>query len=585
MNPNLFTAQIIVNSLADAGLTAVIISPGSRSTPLVLAFHNHPDIDVHVHMDERSAGFFALGMALETDAPVALLCSSGTAVSNYLPAIIEAKMSHVPLLVLTADRPPELRHSGANQTIDQVKIYGNQVLWSVDMPLPESDPSETVIHNLAATAHRAYAIANGIVKGAVHLNFPFRKPLHESRGAGEQGSGQQLSIINYQLSIKKGVLLPTSVQIEELAVIVDQFPRGLIICGPRCPGDGFETAVTALSHKIGYPILADPLSGIRWQSPHPPRSPAPLLRIPPAPLPLSGYETYLRRAPDWDEPRMIIRFGAVPLSKWLNDYLGRIAPVHRVHVRANGVWADDSHRTTSFLQADEAETCRLLTARVSEREDRGWETAVYAQETTHWKTIAPKLRDGAWFDGAVVAETVAMVAEQSVIMMGNSLPVRHLDQFGQAGDETSGNKAIRAYANRGASGIDGNISTALGIAAATDDPVTLIIGDVTFFHDMNGLIMAKQAHNLTIVLINNDGGGIFRRLPISQVEPPFTELFTTPHGLDFSHTARLYGLGYVAVDGREEFREAFRQNSPIARIIEVKTNGRYDYERWRELNG
>ena len=568
MNPNLLSAKIVVNALADAGLTAVIISPGSRSTPLVLAFHAHPHIAVHSHMDERSAGFFGLGMALEIDAPVALVCSSGTAVSNYFPAIIEAKMSHVPLLILTADRPPELRHSGANQTIDQVKIYGDQVLWSVDMPLPESEPSKVVVRNLQATAHRAYAVANGIVKGAVHLNFPFRKPLAEGNC--------QLSIVNCQLSIKKGVLLPTAVQIEELAAIVEQYPRGLIVCGPRCPRDGFETAVSTLSHKIGYPILADPLSGIRWQSPPFPRSPAP--------LPLSGYETYLRHDPDWDEPQVIIRFGAVPLSKWLNDYLGRIGSVHRVHVRANGVWADDSHRTNYFLQADEAETCKMLTAKVQERGDRGWETAVYIQDSTHWKTITPALRDGEWFDGAVVAEVVAMAAAQSVIVMGNSLPVRHLDQFGQADDKMSGSKAIRAYANRGASGIDGNISTALGVAAATDDPVTLVIGDVTFFHDMNGLSMAKHAGNLTIVLINNDGGGIFRRLPISQIEPPFTELFTTPHGLDFSHAARLYGLAYTLATGREEFRAAFRQNSPIARIIEVKTNGRRDYERWRELS-
>ncbi len=562
MNPNLFTAQIIVNSLADAGLTAVIISPGSRSTPLVLAFHAHPDIIVHLHMDERSAGFFALGMALETDAPAALLCSSGTAVSNYFPAIIEAKMSHIPLLVLTADRPPELRHSGVNQTIDQVKIYGDQVLWSVDMPLPGREPSKTVIRNFAATTARAYAVANGIVKGAVHLNFPFRKPL--------QGEREQLTINREQLTINRGKLLPTSEQIEELAAMVNRYPRGLIVCGPRCPRDGFETAVISLSHKIGYPIFADPLSGIRWQSLS--RSPFAAL------LPLSGYETYLHHDPNWDEPQVIIRFGAVPLSKWLNDYLGRIASVHRVHVRANGVWADDSHRTSNFLQADEAETCKLLAAAVQEREDRGWETAVYAQDSAHWKTITPALREEAWFDGAVVAEVVAMLTERSVLVMGNSLPVRHLDQFGQASGKT-----LRVYANRGASGIDGNTSTALGIATATNAPVTLIIGDVTFFHDMNGLIMAKHVPNLTIVLINNDGGGIFRRLPISQYEPPFTELFTTPHGLDFSHVARLYGLDYAAVNGRYEFRTAFRSSSPIARIIEVKTNGRLDYKRWREI--
>ena len=176
-NPNLRWATLFVDGLAQAGLTAVVISPGSRSTPLTLAFHAHPQIETFVHLDERGAGFFGLGMAIASDKPVALVCTSGTAVANYFPAIIEAQMSQVPLLILTGDRPHELRHSGANQTIDQVKLFGDQVLWFVDMSLPEADPPEAALRNVQATAVRAYAAANGLCKGPVHVNFPFRKPL------------------------------------------------------------------------------------------------------------------------------------------------------------------------------------------------------------------------------------------------------------------------------------------------------------------------------------------------------------------------------------------------------------------------
>ncbi len=256
--------------MAAAGLRHVVISPGSRSTPLTLAFDAHPEIEVFLHLDERSAGFFALGMALAIDAPVALVCTSGTAVANYLPAIIEANMSHVPLLVLTADRPPELRHSGANQTIDQVKIYGDQVLWSVDAPLPEKDAPDVVLRHLQTLAARAYATANGLRKGPVHVNFPFRKPLEPVDSEQLSVNSEQLSVSSEQsesgnrLLITKGQLAPTRAQLGDLAETINRHERGLIVCGPRCPEGNFPAAVAGLSQISGYPILADPLSGVRW---------------------------------------------------------------------------------------------------------------------------------------------------------------------------------------------------------------------------------------------------------------------------------------------------------------------------------
>ena len=575
-NPNTTWTSIFVDALARSGLTAVCITPGSRSTPLTLAFHAHPDITVYRHLDERSAGFFALGMALASDKPAALVCSSGTAVANLLPAIIEAKMSHVPLLALTADRPHELRHSGANQTIDQVKIYGDQVLWSVDAALPEKDAPDVASRNLQTLATRAYAAADGLTKGPVHINFPFRKPLEPTAPI----HNSQFTIHNSLLTIQHGRLLPTEAQLAQLTAVIAQRPRGLIICGPRCPGSDFPKATMALARQSGYPILADALSGVRFnrrdaedaeeKSAKSVQSADKLI--------VGGYETFLQSDPGWDEPQVVIRFGAVPLSRWLNAYLDRINPTYRIHIRENGVWADDSHRTSWFLQANETAVCRELVRRLPKQTNREWETAVRVTETAVWRKLEAALQD-VYFDGAIVYDVVNALPDDSVLFMGNSLPVRHLDQFGRPSA-----KRIHVFANRGASGIDGNLSTALGIAAATGKRVTAVLGDITFYHDMNGLLaITNNQLPITIIVINNNGGGIFRRLPISQHEPPFTEMFLTPHGLEFEHAARLYGLDYARVTDRETFREVFNQPYSAPCIIEVVTDGRTDHKLYQEI--
>ncbi len=567
-NPATLWAETFVHALATSGLRHVVISPGSRSTPLTLAFAAHPQIAVSLHLDERSAGFFALGMALAMDAPVALVCTSGTAVANYLPAIIEANMSQVPLLILTADRPPELRHSGANQTIDQIKIYGDQVLWSVDAPLPEQEAPEIVLRHLQTLAARAYATANGLRKGAVHVNFPFRKPLEPVNREPFTIHHSPFTIHNFQC----GALAPTRSQLGELADAINRHERGLIVCGPRCPGGNFPAAVAGLSQISGYPILADPLSGVRWG------------RHVTGTAVSGAYETYLQQDPGWPEPQLILRFGAVPTSKWLNDYLARIRPAYRIHVRESGVWADDSHLTSHFWQLNEELLCYELAHQVTPRLRTAWTQEVMATETAVWQALDQHLY-APYFDASAVADTVAALPDNSQLFVGNSLPIRHVDQWARPSA-----RHLRVFGNRGASGIDGNTSTALGLAAATHLPTVAILGDITFFHDLSGLLPLanRQSSNInfTIVLLNNNGGGIFHRLPVRNIDPPFTGLFITPHNLDFSGVIQMYGLTHLRPQSRADFQAALQNSitSNTPTVIEVQTSGVADDARRREIN-
>ena len=564
MNPNILVSQIFVDQLASSGLTDVVICPGSRSTPLTLMFEADDRIEAHLSLDERSGAFFALGMAQATGRPVAMVCTSGTAAANFYPAIIEANMSHVPLLVLTADRPPELRHSGANQTIDQVKMFGDHVLWAVDMMLPEENMQPVALRNVATTAGRAYATANGVRKGAVHCNFPFRKPL-ESQEASDLLPVASRPVTNVQLATS--TLQPA--EAHQLTDWFSRYEKGLIVCGPNCPTGAFQAELEQFSIRSGYPIFADPLSGVRFGSDTPG-------------IIVGGYETWLAggQRPDWDAPDFVIRFGAVPTSKWLNQYLGDIDPAVRLHVRASGVWADDSHLTTDFLQCDEIEFCKQaaeLSASFGwERRKTppylSWQKQVLAWEKKGWDAVTAAM-DQHDFDAAYLFDLIDQLPDCN-LMIGNSLPVRHLDAFGRPSS-----KSIRLFGNRGASGIDGVVSTACGIAAAEPGkPTLLIIGDVSFYHDMNGLLAARELPNLTIVLFNNNSGSIFRRLPISKFGAPFEKHFLTAHDLDFSHTASLYSLAHHRFDERSAFLDqllvAIESDQP--NLLEIMTDGAAD---------
>ena len=633
-NPNLQFSETLVAAFADAGLKAVCIAPGSRSTPLALAFDANPTIETFVHLDERCAGFFALGMAQASGRPVALVCTSGTAALEFHAAVAEAKMAGVPLLVLTADRPPELRHSGANQTIDQVKMYGDHVLWAVDAALPEEDAPDIALRNIRTLAARCFAVASGVRKGPVHINLPFRKPLEPEapfsylsakereetrrKDAVQRSNSKAIALSQCENSrifadqnpggsIKRGVLVPTAEQIEEMVALVSAHEQGWIVCGPWAgrPPCGLVDAVAELGRYTGYPLFADPLSGLRF-GPHTGTTPI-----------IGSYESFLQHSADFEAPQVVIRFGAVPTSSNLNAYLERTAPAFQVHVRSDGVWADDSHRVHSYLQADETVFCKHLSAKLREvtritakpavavdllsessrpfADLSPWAASVLAAEERTRQRQERLLRES-WFDAAAAATAVTALPDDGNLFVGNSLPVRHVDQFARPNT-----KRIHVYGNRGASGIDGVMSSALGVAAAEPSrPMLLLIGDVSFYHDMNGLLAVNKHRldNVTVVLLNNGGGGVFRRLPIAEPaliqrsgsafnNARFEELFLTPPGLDFSLAAEMYGLDFVRIQDEnraglaQTICASLRDRRPT--VIEVCTDGARDERMRRKL--
>ncbi len=551
-NPNLVWARTMIEELTRAGLRHVCIAPGSRSTPLVFAFAelaqtNH--VTIHRHLDERSAAFFALGLAQATRTPVALICTSGSALANFFPAVVEAHESGVPLIILTGDRPHELRGSGANQTIDQVEFYGKYALWSVDLPLPEADPGPLVLRYLRTTAARAYATANGQRQGVVHLNFPFRKPLEPTAADLARASASAVESIT---TITRAAPTIHPADLTALIDLINAHERGIIIAGTNID-PALAPDLHALAHQIGYPLFADPLSGARFGHPNA----------------IAAYETFLNGG-DLAAPDLIIRVGDMPTSKWLNAWIDTDAVQTYIHITPAGIWSDDQHRVTHLIHADPAALIAALHDQTPTRAST-WNDHLHALESATWEAINQHLTD---FDAAYVYDLIASLPDDAIVFAGNSLPIRHVDQFGRP----SGKK-LNLYGNRGASGIDGNVSTALGIARAhPDQPVYLLIGDVTLYHDLNGLLAIRNLgiNNITIVLLNNDGGGIFNRLPVSALDPTFTDLFIMPHGLDFTHAARLYGLEHTLITDRAHFRDLIAQPADHVRLIEIRTDARHD---------
>jgi len=524
-----------VAELARAGIRHVCACPGSRSAPLAIKAAQHPDIKLWMHLDERSAAYFGLGLAKALRQPVALLATSGTAAANFFPAIVEAWLARVPLVVLTADRPHELRDVGAAQTTDQLRLYGEHVKWFFDLPEPEPGLSPEPVRLVRASAARAVSTALAEPAGPVHLNWPFREPLIPASSAtstptawGARAGGRPY------VAVSNGRLAPDEAQLAELGADLSHSPRGLIVCGPQDDPE-LPAAVARLARQLRYPILADPLSGVRI-GPHD-RS-----------LVIDGYDAFLRDEATVErlEPEIVLRFGAAATSKSVQLYLQRYASARQIVVDPGG-WREPTGLASDMLHVDPVLLCRALGAAVpAPAAPTTWAQTWRDVDALARQSIARQLQGEAeLFEGKIFAELARLVPAGAVLYAGNSMPVRDLDTFLPAGADP-----LRCLSNRGANGIDGVVSSALGASAAGVGPVVLVIGDVSFYHDLNGLLAAgKHALDLVVVLVNNDGGGIFSFLPQADLpSEQFETLFGTPHGLDFRPFVEAYGGRFVRVE-------------------------------------
>lgn len=527
----------------------VVISPGSRNTPLTIAFAEHPDVFVYSHMDERSAAFFALGLARGSGRPVVISCTSGTASANYYPAVMEAFLARVPLIVVTADRPPQLRDVGANQAARQMGEYASHVKWSIELPIPDGQ-RQTATH-AASVAARACATAAVAPAGPVHINYPFIEPLMpQSRSDATQRDEVKVPVVHLSRSV-----LDTAT-IAMLDATFRAAKRPLIVIGPDYDMDQLE-AVLAFAVANQVLLMIDALGQLRNRS---------SLQLD---IILSHYDTLLKvdidslslQRPDW-----ILRFGAQPTSKALSAFLADLpSDTRTIVVDESPLYRDASFCATDVVVGDVGEWLTATSRSPSLEQD------IYRREWLRVNQVVGNIVAqqviGEWSEASLIHHLTRWLDEGTQLMIGNSRPVRDLDTVLAVTDHE-----FCVFANRGASGIDGVVSTAFGLAAAHPKKHTVLcIGDVSFYHDVNGLLAARRFDiPLTIILVHNHGGGIFQHLSQAQ-RPDMLSYFTTPHEIDFQPIVQAYGGLYLRVDDEATCHAAFlkARESQSLHVIEV----------------
>lgn len=543
-----FAARLI-DALAQGGVVEACVSPGSRSTPLVIALHRDPRVRVHVHLDERSSAFFALGLARASRRPVVVVCTSGTAAANFLPAVVEAERGRVPLVVLTADRPPELRDWGAPQTIDQPRLYGGHVRWFAEAPVPDGSPG--LDRTAAALGARAAAVASGSPPGPVHVNLPFREPLAPDRLAVDPPPTRP-ALREWRRS--SGVAPEAIALLHELT---ERHDRGLLVCGPLDDPDAAD-AVAQLARRIGWPVFAEPTSQLR-------RGPHVCEEI------LIHGDALLAVDPfAGDHPaEVVVRLGAPPTSKAFSLWLDRHPPARLVVIDADDAFEDPQQRATDFVRGAPTTVCDALARRWPvPRKRSAWCDAFLRADAVAAKAIARCIdADDRLLPAASVSVLGETLPADHQLYVANSMAIRDLDAFLPASS-----RPLRVLANRGANGIDGLVSSALGAAHVA--PTVLLTGDLAFLHDASGLLRAGRSEvPLVAVVHDDDGGGIFSHLPVARLGEAagFETLFRTPHGLDLGQVCRGAGLPHVRVGTRAELANAL--GSELARglpsVIEV----------------
>lgn len=533
----------LVRALASLGVAHACITPGSRSTPVALALAEEPGITDWPHHDERSSAFFALGIARATRTPALAVCTSGTAAAEFHPAVLEARHARVPLIVLTADRPAELQGVGANQTVDQRDLYGAAVKWSQDLEPPQEAPAGFA----AALAARLVAAAREEPPGPVHLNLRLRAPLVP----GERGPVDAVPAPCLEL----GKLLPDPEAVERLAAMVAG-RRGMLVCGPQ-DDPGLPQAAAAAAKALEWPLVADPLSGCRYGE-HDRR------RVIDAGDLLAAGGGLERGAPE-----AVIRVGALPTSKPLWTWLSDHPEVPQVMVDSAG-WRDPLGTVALMVRADAAATLAALAAAAPAAAPTTWPARWQQEAATARRAADELLADEPFPNEPAVARLLGQALPAGALLfVASSMPVRDVDTFSAGRAEP-----LWVAANRGTSGIDGCLSTALGMAAAAGRPSYLLAGDLSALHDLTALATAARlALPLTVVVLHNDGGGIFHFLPQIAL-PAFERHWGAPHGLDFVRAAEALGVEAARVESRSDLVSALARPPARPRLLEVRTDRR-----------
>jgi 2-succinyl-5-enolpyruvyl-6-hydroxy-3-cyclohexene-1-carboxylate synthase len=569
-NANTALASAFTEELARSGLRLAVISPGSRSTPLAVALWRQPEIEVAVIVDERSAGFFALGAAQASGEPVALLCTSGTALVNYHPAVVEADESGIPLVVLSADRPPELRGIGAGQTIDQIKSFGASVRWFCEVGTHEADDSGLLHYR--SVACRAMARARGEVRpGPVHLNLPWREPLAPVAVEGAVTATDPLALEGRDkrplTAVTRIDLEPSIFLLDEMAGHIGDAISGVIVAGRQLDPE-LREPLAHLARVSGFPVLADPTSQLRC-GPHD-RSHV-----------VAAYDLLLREEHFARSvvPELVLRFGEMPTSKPLRAWLAA-SGADEIAVDPFGGWNEPTNRAAAILRADPSECASGWAARLEGLEGRErplpdrWLEAEQAAQAA----LDEALGDGEITEPALHRALGAAPQDGDLVYTSSSMPIRDQEVF-VAPSATD----VHFLSNRGANGIDGLVSSGIGAARASGRPTTIVTGDLGLLHDLGSLAALREVKTpVRIVVIDNAGGGIFHFLPQEEALPEdeFEALLGTPRGIDAAKAAALFDLPHRRLDSLAELPEALAAGTGL---IEVKTDRHNNVEAHRQL--
>ncbi len=571
-NTNTLWASVLVGTLVRLGLKTAVVSPGSRCAPLTLALASHPQVEALPILDERSAAFFALGLAKRTGCPSLLVCTSGTAAAHYYPAVIEARESQVPLLVLSADRPPQLRHCASGQTIDQQKLFGDFPNWYVELALPQADL--TLLAYLRQTLVQAWHRSLWPTPGPVHLNCPLEDPLAPvadgSAAAlpGQLGEGfwRALGPIPGPIDLPGPLLTDLAAQLHHW----QGCDRGLIIAGPAQPPHPlpYSQTLATLSRVLGWPVLAEALSPLRQRASLNPNL-------------VTSYDAILTRAGDCPDlvPDQVLQVGPLPTSKTLRQWLQRTQP-RRWLVGPGVANLDPLHGLTTALGASLEQLAQAVAPLAPPPYSSAYRQRWLEQEHRTRQHLDQTLADLTdLFSGKVPWLMAQVLPPQTPVVIANSLTIREAEWFWPPSD-----RGLRPLCNRGANGIDGTLSTALGVAHG-GSPTVLLTGDLALLHDTNGwLSLPGLRGHLTVVVINNQGGGIFQGLPIAQFDPPFEQFFAMPQRVDLNHLCAAYGVSYERITRWEQLRACLSfLPSRGARVLEVPCDRRWDQQQRQQL--